>query len=40
MSVETVVTDNGVETKNGKFSFDAGQDEIKTIVNSQFVLIF
>jgi len=29
MSVETVVTDNGVETKNGKFSFDAGQDEIK-----------
>ena len=29
MSVETVVTDNGVETQNGKFSFDAGQDEIK-----------
>ena len=28
MSVETVVVDNGTETKNGKFNFDAGQDEI------------
>ena len=28
MSLETVSADNGTETKNGRFNFDAGQDEI------------
>tara|TARA_Y100001963_G_C6754600_1_gene436095 strand:+ start:1239 stop:1667 length:429 start_codon:yes stop_codon:yes gene_type:complete len=28
MTVETVVTDNGTESKNGKFSFDEGKGEM------------